>query len=331
MNPLILHTPGEPAGIGPELLIKLAAQPSVACRVAVADGALLERTAKHLGLSLTLRRFDGVAQATPANTLWHLPQTMPQPVTFGLPSPDNAAYLLACLRCAADQARVSQAAMVTGPLNKAVINQAGIAFTGHTEFIAAHCGGMTPVMMLTAGTLRVALATTHMPLRAVADAITPESLAHVMQVLEHELRERFGIHKPRIQVCGLNPHAGEGGHLGDEEQRVIEPALTQQRARSGEAAQWLGPVPADTAFTRERLAQCDAVLAMYHDQGLPTLKHAGFGQAVNVTLGLPIIRTSVDHGTALDIAGQGTADVGSLRAAENMAITLATQGKLTHG
>lgn len=331
MNPLILHTPGEPAGIGPELLIKLAAQPTAACRVAVADAALLEHTAAHLGLALKLRNFDGTVQATPADTLWHIPHTMAQQVSFGQPSPDNAKYLLACLKTAVDQARRENAAMVTGPLNKAVINQAGIAFTGHTEFIAEHCGGMTPVMMLTAGDLRVALATTHLPLRAVPDAITAERLDHVMNVLERELRQRFGITTPRIQVCGLNPHAGEGGHLGHEDMDVIAPAVLRQRARCGASAQWQGPVPADTAFTRERLAQCDAVLAMYHDQGLPTLKHAGFGMAVNVTLGLPMIRTSVDHGTALDIAGQGIADVGSLRAAEDMAITLATQGVMRHG
>jgi len=331
LNPLILHTPGEPAGIGPELLIKLAAQPSAACRVAVADAGLLERTAAHLSLPLTLQTFDGQRGATPANTLWLIPQDMAHEVDFGQPSSGNAKYLLDCLTTAVEHARGAHAALVTGPLNKAVINQAGTAFTGHTEFIAELCGGLTPVMMLTSGDLRVALATTHLALRDVPQAITPARLDHIMAVLEHDLRERFGIAKPRIQVCGLNPHAGEGGHLGDEELRVIEPALTRRRQNPDSCAQWLGPVPSDTAFTRERLAQCDAVLAMYHDQGLPTLKHAGFGNAVNVTLGLPVIRTSVDHGTALDIAGQGRADIGSLRCAEDMAITLATQGAMTHG
>lgn len=331
MNPLILHTPGEPAGIGPELLIKLAAQPSDACRVAVADAGLLERTAAHLSLPLTLKAFDGQRRATPANTLWHIPQHMARTVAFGQPSPDNAEYLLNCLSSAVKYARDAQSALVTGPLNKAVINKAGIAFTGHTEFIAELCGGITPVMMLTAGSLRVALATTHLALRDVPQAITATRLDHIMAVLEHDLRERFGIDRPRIQVCGLNPHAGEGGHLGDEELRVIEPALARRRQHPDSRAQWLGPVPADTAFTRERLAQCDAVLAMYHDQGLPTLKHAGFGNAVNITLGLPVIRTSVDHGTALDIAGQGCADIGSLRCAEDMAITLATRGAMAHG
>ncbi len=321
MNALLLHTPGEPAGIGPELILRLAQQPISACRVVIADGQLLRATARHLGLSIELRPFEGDRQATPAGVLWHLPQDLPTQVAFGQPSPDNAVYLLGCLREAVALASQAHSAVITGPLHKASINAAGIAFSGHTEFLAQCCGGGVPIMLLVAGNLRVALATTHLPLRQVPDAITPSSLRHCLRVLTAELRQRFRITSPRIQVCGLNPHAGESGHLGEEEAAIIEPVIREFRAAG---YQLIGPVPADTAFTRERLAHCDAVLAMYHDQGLPTLKHAGFGTAVNVTLGLPIIRTSVDHGTAFDIAGQGIAELGSLQAAEQLAMELAS-------
>ncbi len=323
MNTLLLHTPGEPAGIGPELLLRLAQQATPACRVAIADAALLQDTASDLGLPIELRAFQGDRPATPAGVLWHEQLTLPQAVAYGQPETANAPYLLDCLRQAVELAREPHAAMITGPLNKAIINAAGIAFSGHTEFIAQHCGGGLPVMMLVAGDLRVALATTHLPLRAVPDAITEAGLRHCLEVLERELHSRFGIPSPRIQVCGLNPHAGEDGHLGSEENTLIAPLI---RALDRGRGRITGPVPADTAFTPERLARCDAVLSMYHDQGLPVLKHVGFGHAVNVTLGLPIIRTSVDHGTAFDIAGQGRAHLGSLQAAEQLALGLATHG-----
>jgi 4-hydroxythreonine-4-phosphate dehydrogenase len=212
------------------------------------------------------------------------------------------------------------AALVTGPVHKGIINQAGIVFTGHTEFLAQLCGVSQVVMMLAAPGLRVALATTHLPLRKVSDAITRQSLEGTLRILHCELRQRFGIPKPRILVCGLNPHAGEGGHLGCEEIEIIKPVLETLQA---EGMQLLGPLPADTLFIPPYLEKADAVLAMYHDQGLPVLKHLGFGQAVNITLGLPIIRTSVDHGTALEIAGSGLVDDGSLQAAIRTALEMA--------
>jgi 4-hydroxythreonine-4-phosphate dehydrogenase len=209
--------------------------------------------------------------------------------------------------------------MVTAPVQKSVINDAGIPFTGHTEHLAAHSGAARPVMLLVAGRIRVALATTHLALREVSAAITPAALDETLRIIDHDLRRHWGLARPRIAVCGLNPHAGEGGHLGDEELRVIGPAIAAARAAGLDAT---GPVPADTVFVPRELARHDVVLAMYHDQGLPVLKHAGFGRAVNVTLGLPILRTSVDHGTALDLAGSGRADAGSLEAAIELALTL---------
>jgi 4-hydroxythreonine-4-phosphate dehydrogenase len=240
----------------------------------------------------------------------------------GRPDSRNAGYVLQTLREAVRQVRGGHAAaLVTGPVHKAVINESGVAFTGHTEFLAALGGVPQVVMMLAAPGLRVALVTTHLPLRDVAEAITANRLEAVLRITWRALRHEFGIGEPRLQVLGLNPHAGEGGHLGHEEDEVIEPVLDRLRA---EGLHLDGPVPADTAFTPPRLAQCDAVVAMYHDQGLPVLKHMGFGQAVNITLGLPFIRTSVDHGTALDIAGAGSADAGSLyqavRTARKMAL-----------
>jgi 4-hydroxythreonine-4-phosphate dehydrogenase len=213
-------------------------------------------------------------------------------------------------------------ALVTGPVQKSVINEIGIPFSGHTEFLAELTDSPQPVMLLVAGTLRVALLTTHLPLREVPDAITPDRIASVLRVLSADLVTKFGIRTPRIAVLGLNPHAGEGGHIGTEEREIIEPTLVTLR-REGMAL--IGPLSADTAFTPEKLRHYDAILAMYHDQGLPVLKHVGFGRAVNVTLGLPIIRTSVDHGTALDMAGTGRADDGSLRAALSLAIELAAR------
>jgi len=233
----------------------------------------------------------------------------------------NGAQVVALIDRAVDGCRSGEfAGMVTAPVQKSLVNDAGIAFTGHTEHIARRCGTPLPVMMLVAGGLRVALATTHLPLRAVADALSVDGLVQVLRIVDRDLRAHFGLARPRIAVCGLNPHAGESGHLGDEELRVIGPALAQSRAAGLDVT---GPWPADTLFVPRHLQGVDAVLAMFHDQGLPVLKHAGFGEAVNVTLGLPIVRTSVDHGTALDLAGSGRADAGSLAAAIALAGVLA--------
>jgi 4-hydroxythreonine-4-phosphate dehydrogenase len=257
--------------------------------------------------------------------VWH--QSLAAPCVSGKLDARNAAQVLGLIDSAADAClRGEFAAMVTAPVQKSVINDAGTAFSGHTEYLAARLGAPLPVMMLVAGTLRVALATTHLPLRAVSDAISEAGLVKLLGILHRDLQSQFGIVKPRIAVCGLNPHAGENGYLGDEEQRVIIPALIQLRAQGLEV---LGPLPADTLFVPRHLQGIDAVLAMYHDQGLPVLKHAGFGEAVNVTLGLPIIRTSVDHGTALDLAGSGKADADSLLAAIALAQTLASR-RLAH-
>jgi 4-hydroxythreonine-4-phosphate dehydrogenase len=245
----------------------------------------------------------------------HVPLAVKE--TIGQPNPANAPYVLETLRQSVALVLAGEAAaLITGPVNKAVINQADIPFTGHTEFLAELAGVAQVVMMLAAPTLRVTLVTTHLPLRQVADAISTELVEGCIRITAHDLRSKFGIAQPRLQVLGLNPHAGEGGHLGSEDDAIIAPAIARCRA-DGIAA--IGPVPADAAFNPPRLAQCDAVVAMYHDQGLPVLKHAGFGRSVNVTLGLPFIRTSVDHGTALDIAGQGIADPGSLKQAVLMA------------
>jgi 4-hydroxythreonine-4-phosphate dehydrogenase len=257
-----------------------------------------------------------------ARTLRVAAAKLAQSAEPGRLDPANARYVLALLDRAIEGCRSGEFdAMVTAPVQKSVINDAGIAFTGHTEYLASRTGAELPVMMLVAGRLRVALATTHLPLRQVSDAIDSEGLARLIGVLDADLRRRFGFSRPRILVCGLNPHAGEGGHLGREEIDVIAPAIERARARGADVS---GPIPADTAFTPHSLADADVVLAMYHDQGLPALKLAGFGSAVNVTLGLPIIRTSVDHGTALSLAGTGQAESGSLSAALEQAITLAT-------
>jgi 4-hydroxythreonine-4-phosphate dehydrogenase len=293
--------------------------------IAVADPELLRERAAILGLDLKLLP---IAPDTPRQPharghlrIWPVP--LARRAQAGVLDPANSRALLDALDLATDACRNGSAdALVTGPLQKSVINDAGIAFTGHTEYLAARCGAARPVMLLVAGSLRVALVTTHLPLRAVADAISTAGIVESARILAHHLQQHFGLAQPRILVCGLNPHAGESGHLGDEEQRVIEPALAQLRAAGLDVR---GPLPADTVFTPQWLQQADAVLAMYHDQGLPTLKHAGFGKAVNVTLGLPIIRTSVDHGTALTLAGSGQADTGSFTAAMDLAMDLAAQ------
>ena len=325
--PRLLLTPGEPAGIGPDLAVTLAQQPLEAALAAVGDPDLLLARARQLGLPLRIRSLDpgAMPSAHQPGELQVLPVALRAAVTAGKLDPRNVPYVLETLRLAAAQVLAGAAdALVTAPLHKGVINDAGVPFTGHTEFLAELCGSPTPVMMLVAGTLRVALATTHLPLREVAAAINRSGLEAVLRVLHHDLRLRFAIAAPRILVCGLNPHAGEGGHLGREEIEVIGPVLDALRA---EGMRLIGPLPADTLFTPRQLAEGDAVLAMYHDQGLPVLKHAGFGEAVNVTLGLPIIRTSVDHGTALDLAGSGRAEAGSLEAAVRLALELARKAR----
>ena len=316
-------TAGEPAGIGPDLLARLAGHDSaVAERVVIGSAVVLAERAAALGIPLRTYPFDpaGPPRAQAAGELAVREVAPGRPVKPGRLDPANARYVLDTLALAADGCLDgSFDALVTGPVHKGVINDAGTPFSGHTEFFGERSGG-EPVMLLVASGLRVALVTTHLPLRAVADAITPERIERVATVLDRDLRRRFGLETPRITVLGLNPHAGEGGHLGTEERDVIEPTLERLRGRG---LSLTGPVPADTAFTPARLAETDAVLAMYHDQGLPVLKHVGFGHAVNVTLGLPFVRTSVDHGTALDLAGTGEADPGSLIAAFDLACRLA--------
>jgi 4-hydroxythreonine-4-phosphate dehydrogenase len=308
-------TPGEPAGIGPDLLVQLIQDvnrlPADCELIAVADPDLLAQRALALGLPLTTSLWQPGEAAKRANSHINvLPVALTAPCIAGKLDTSNAAYVLQTLRSAA-QACVDGdvQAMVTAPVHKGIINDAGIPFSGHTEFLAEFCHVDLTVMMLATQGLRVALATTHLPLRDVADAITAPLLRNIISILHADLHSKFGINTPRILVCGLNPHAGENGHLGREEIDVIEPVLHAFREQG---MQLIGPLPADTLFTDKYLSQCDAVLAMYHDQGLPVLKYKGFGRASNITLGLPIIRTSVDHGTALDLAATGTADGGSL-------------------
>jgi len=318
-------TPGEPAGIGPDLCIQLAQQSQPVELVIIADPQLLEQRAAQLGLALKLREFNPDAPVRPSEEgeLCFLPVPLVAPATAGQLNPHNASYVLETLRLAVEGCLAGHfAGMVTGPVHKGVINEAGIPFSGHTEFLAEQTGTSQVVMMLATEGLRVALATTHLPLAEVSRHITRPRLAQIIRILHHDLVERFGISAPKILVCGLNPHAGEGGHLGREEIEIIEPVLEQLR---GSGMNLYGPLPADTLFTPRYLEKADAVLAMYHDQGLPVLKHLGFGKAVNVTLGLPIIRTSVDHGTALELAGSGRAATGSLQYAIEVAIEMASR------
>lgn len=306
--PLVL-TAGEPAGIGPDLCVLLAQMSFVGSMVILADREVLAQRARLLELPFAVPEYSAGSDAR--LSLLHLPAAAP--VRPGVLDPSNAPYVLDCLGRAISGCLDGEfAGMVTAPVHKGVINDAGHAFTGHTEFLADRTGTRQVVMMLAGGGMRVALATTHLPLRAVADAITPASLLRTLRILHQALVGDFCISKPRILVAGLNPHAGEGGHLGSEEIDVIEPVLRQLR---DEGMDLVGPLPADTLFQRKNLINADAVLAMYHDQGLPVLKHASFGEGVNITLGLPIIRTSVDHGTALDLAGTGRIDAGSLKVA----------------
>jgi 4-hydroxythreonine-4-phosphate dehydrogenase len=313
--PVIALTPGEPAGIGPDLAIQLARQPSACALVLIADPALLAERAKLLQLPFVAREWKGRESADQG--VYLLPVKTARAVTAGQLDTANAAYVIETLKSAVAGCRGGEFdALVTGPVHKGNINDAGIAFTGHTEFLAEASGTAQPVMLLAAPGLRVALVTTHLPLAEVPRAITPSRLTAVIEVLHADLKHKFGIADPVILVCGLNPHAGESGHLGHEEVEVIEPVIKSLSARG---LRLRGPVPADTAFIPSQLQGVDAVLAMYHDQGLPVLKHHDFAHAVNVTLGLPFVRTSVDHGTALELAGTGRADVSSLVAAVEMA------------
>jgi len=319
----IAITAGEPAGIGPDLLIQLAQHEALSDKVVIGDPKLFEQRAKQLGIPLTIETYQP-KQATQKqrNTLSFLPVSCSTTGQAGVLDKRNSAYVLNTIRLATQGCLDKTfTAMVTTPIHKGVINDAGINFTGHTEYLAALCQAELPVMMLATKGLRVALATTHLPLKEVSAAITKESLTQVIRILDHDLRTHFKISQPHILVCGLNPHAGEGGHLGMEEINIIEPTLNKLRQQG---ITLTGPLPADTLFTPRYLKQTDAVLAMYHDQGLPVLKYVGFGKAINITLGLPIIRTSVDHGTALDLAGTGKADTGSLQAAISLAEQLTT-------
>jgi 4-hydroxythreonine-4-phosphate dehydrogenase len=320
MRPVIAVTSGEPAGIGPELCLGLAGRILRARPVVIADRELLRTRARQIGIEARLVDFraGNPGKAGDIEVL-HVP--LAAPCIAGTADPANAAYVLSLIDRAVAGCRSGEfAAMVTAPVHKGVINDAGIAFSGHTEYLAARTGTAHVVMMLVGGGLRVALATTHLPLAGVPAAITRDSLTTTIRILNAELRGRFGIAFPRILVAGLNPHAGEDGHLGREEIDVIVPALDTLRA---EGFDLTGPLPADTLFTPRRLERADCALAMYHDQGLAVLKYASFGEGVNITLGLPLIRTSVDHGTALELAGTGRADPGSLFAAAEMAIQMA--------
>lgn len=316
--PLAL-TAGEPAGIGTDLCVLLARRPPDGGVVVLADREVLAERARMHGFASAWPEY-APGHAARVSVL-HCPVSAP--VVAGVVNPANGAYVLATLRRAAEGCLTGEfSGLVTGPVHKGVINDAGIAFSGHTEFLAELTHTPRVVMLLAGGGLRVAVATTHLPLRAVADAITPSLLTETLRILHAGLRRDFGIASPHILVAGLNPHAGEGGHLGREEIEVIEPVLATLRA---EGLRLTGPLPADTLFQRKFLDGADAVLAMYHDQGLPVLKHASFGEGVNITLGLPIIRTSVDHGTALDLAGRGPINDGSLRVAIETAYVMAAR------
>ena len=327
----IAITPGEPAGVGPELTLKLAQQALSFEIVAIANLQLLEKLIRELKFDIQLNNFDpnSTASSHSSGQLSVVDIAMPNPVVSGKLDVKNSSYVIKTLNTAINLVKnnICQA-FTTGPVQKSIINEAGIPFSGHTEFIAEKTGGF-PVMLLTneisrknsQNKLRVALVTTHLAIAKVATHITPQRIEEVLCVLHQDLIQRFGIPEPCICVCGLNPHAGEGGHLGTEEIEFISPLLEKLRNRG---MNLVGPLPADTAFTEKQLVGKDVVVAMYHDQGLPVIKHSGFGNIVNVTLGLPIIRTSVDHGTALDIAGQGTADVSSLHSAVCLAARLAS-------
>ncbi|QXX87908.1 4-hydroxythreonine-4-phosphate dehydrogenase PdxA [Acinetobacter lwoffii] len=320
MLPLYV-TSGEPAGIGPDICLSLAGRVDERPIVVLADMDMLKQRAQTLKLSVELIGYQGQESSSGIGQLFveHVP--VQHEVILGELNPNNAAYVLEQLRRSADYAMSGKSVGVaTAPVQKSVINEAGISFSGHTEYYQEFASVPRVVMMLATKTLRVALTTTHLPLRAVADAITPERLHQVIDILIHDLKSKFKIEQPNILVCGLNPHAGEGGYLGMEEIEVINPVLESYRAQGINMSLSL---PADTLFTPENLKDADAVLAMYHDQGLPVLKSQGFGEAINITLGLPFIRTSVDHGTALSLAGTGLAKSSSLHVAVDLALDLA--------
>jgi len=323
-TPLVAVTAGEPAGIGPDLCAMISGRTFPARIVVIADETLLHTRARKLGFSGAPPRFTGRDNA-PAFSVLHVP--LAKQAAAGRLDPANSRYVLRTLEIATDGCRDGIFdAMATAPVHKGVINDAGIPFTGHTEFLQERLHAPHVVMMLAGGDMRVALATTHLPLHSVAAAITRESLERTLRVLRGDLVRRFAIAQPRIIIAGLNPHAGESGHLGREEIDVIVPVLEQLRS---EGFDLVGPLPADTLFQPERLKHCDCVLAMYHDQGLPVLKYASFGGGINITLGLPVIRTSVDHGTALELAGTGKAKAESLVAAIELAAELAVRSKRT--
>ena len=337
--PRIIVTTGEPAGIGPDIVLKAAAAAAnntpdraTASITAIGDRDMLKARAGILGVKVKVVDDDDPPhrphQPGEPGVLSVIHQPCKTTAVAGEPNPDNSEYVMRCIDTAVDLCLNRRFdALATGPVNKAVINRAGIAFSGHTEWIAERCGAPSPVMMLVGGDLRVCLLTTHIPLIEVPRRVTKSRLKEVIEVILNDLRRLFNIARPTLGVCGLNPHAGEGGYIGREEIEVITPALDELRTEVGARAVIVGPIPADTAFTPARLASLDAVLAMYHDQGLPVSKHAGFFDTVNITLGLPIIRTSVDHGTAVELAGTGKADESSFKAAVALAHQLAGNKK----
>lgn len=331
--PRLAITTGEPAGIGPDLVLELASKTQSyqndAQLVVIANKKMMQQRATQLSIEIDFIDFveSSTSTANKIGEITILDTPCSDPVEAGQLNAKNSNYVIETLKLAALECKDKNNhklfdAMVTAPLHKGIINDAGIEFTGHTEFLAELTNAELPVMMLAAGSLRVALATTHLPLKDVSSAITKHSLRQVIEILNHDLIHKFGIKAPRILICGLNPHAGEGGHLGMEEIDTIQPVINSLK---NDGLNLTGPLPADTLFTPKYLEQADAVLAMFHDQGLPVLKNVGFGKAVNITLGLPIIRTSVDHGTALDLAGTGKASSTSMVAAINTAIEMANK------
>lgn len=319
--PRIVITPGEPAGVGPDILLQILQQEWPAELIAVCDPALLSNRAHQLGLPFEpiLIENNNPPQPHVPGTLKIIPVKMAESCEPGKLNLTNAHYVIECLNVATQYCLNYGAALTTGPIQKSLIEEAGIPFRGHTEYLANRCGVTQSIMLFVANDMKVALATTHIPLSHVPNAITQSSLLNTLRLLNLELKKKFHIDNPNILVCGLNPHAGEQGHLGREEIEIIEPVIKQLQS---ENLSVVGPLPADTIFTKKYLTHCDAILAMYHDQALPTIKYLGFGQAVNVTLGLPIVRTSVDHGTALDVAGTLNADPGSLLTAIHLAIEM---------
>lgn len=327
MTTRIAITPGEPAGIGPDLVVSIAQQAWPVQLVVVASKELIKQRAEQLNLPITLIDYDANLEPIPqvAGTLTVLDIPLAQPCIPGTLDTNNGAYVVETLKVASDKNMSGEfEAIVTGPVHKGLINKSGVPFSGHTEYFANQANCPDVVMMLTTKGLRVALVTTHIPLAYVAKAITFERLQKVTRILHKDLQSKFGIKNPKIYACGINPHAGEDGHLGREEIDIMEPAFAELRA---EGINVIGPLPADTIFQEKYLKDADAILSMYHDQGLPVLKYKGFGSSVNITLGLPFIRTSVDHGTALELAGNGSADSGSMIEAIGSAINLVNSSK----